>query len=85
LLYVISDGELVKIGVSKHPEKRLNQLQTGHPKKLKLLAQYDMPDIYEKRFHKQLWIFRARHNGEWFKIDVEQLLDFISNTEKTVS
>lgn len=49
MLYIISDGDLIKIGVSKKPIKRLAQLQTGHPKKLKLIKVYDVPDYYEKR------------------------------------
>ena len=40
-IYLISDGELVKIGYSQNPIKRLNQLQTGHPKKLKLIKTFD--------------------------------------------
>ena len=36
-VYFISDGNLIKIGKSDNPEKRLYTMQTGNGRKLKLL------------------------------------------------
>jgi T5orf172 domain len=77
MLYLISDGEKVKIGVSENPEKRLSQLQTGHPKRLKLIKIYNVPNYFEKRLHRQLWMFRERHNGEWFTVNINDLVKLL--------
>jgi len=84
-IYLISDGELVKIGHSKHPTKRLNQLQTGHPKKLKLIALFEWETkgkiterIMEGRIH---YLLRQFHrNGEWFKFTFsnDELIELIN-------
>jgi hypothetical protein len=79
MLYLISDGEKLKIGVSKNPQKRLTQLQTGHPKKLKIIKIYDVPNYHEKRLHRQLWMFRERHNGEWFTVNIPDLVKLIDD------
>lgn len=79
MLYLISDGDSTKIGISKNPRKRLAQLQTGHPKKLSLIQEYDVPHYYEKRLHKQLWMFRLRGNGEWFRLSPSSCLTFIED------
>ena len=43
LIQSLDDG-FYKIGLSKHPNKRLNQLQTGNSSKLKLV------EIYQSEF-----------------------------------
>jgi len=86
MIYIISDGELVKIGHSKNPHKRLAQLQTGHPKRLKLIALFEWETkgkiterIMEGRIHYLLRQFKVRYNGEWFKFsDNEGLIELIN-------
>ncbi len=88
-IYLISDGDLVKIGYSKNPTKRLNQLQTGHPKTLKLIKTFDYRShgkiterIMEKRIHFILRRFKVRHNGEWFKFshsNLDELIELIES------
>ena len=41
-LYIIQSDKtgMIKIGRSKNPQKRLKQLQTGNPNKLKLIASF---------------------------------------------
>ena len=70
-IYMILDEtrSCVKIGVSKHPEKRIKQLQTGSPNPLKLVQtfQMDKSKVYqiEKDCHREMRsVFRKR--GEWF-------------------
>jgi len=85
-IYLISDGELVKIGYSQNPTKRLNQLQTGHPKKLKLIRTFDYRShgkitekLMEKRIHYLLRRFKVRYNGEWFYFsDYSELIEIIT-------
>lgn len=49
MIYAIGDGNKVKIGYSKNPQKRLKQLQTGHPNKLKLLHTWEGDKLAEKK------------------------------------
>ncbi len=62
-----------KIGLSQNPDKRLRQLQTGHPERLYLHHSEPAPEIkvahLEKLIHKTLrpW----KRTGEWFALDVE--------------
>jgi hypothetical protein len=69
MIYLISDGDRLKIGKSKHPQKRLAQLQTACGLKLRLIAVFNVPDYYEKRLHNMLRFNRAKN--EWFKLDNE--------------
>jgi fumarate reductase subunit D len=69
-VYVISDGNRVKIGkTTTDPQKRLSTLQTGNPRKLELLHQFECrnPDRLEKYLHK---LFASkRERGEWFRLE----------------
>lgn len=61
----------IKIGYSKHPIKRLKQLQTGHPTKIGCEGWYlceneDQAFIIEHKLHKRFEKDRIRKNGEWF-------------------
>ena len=52
----------IKIGKSKNPSERFRMIQTGHSKKLKLLATY--PEDIEEKLHE---LFKPYHiRGEWF-------------------
>jgi hypothetical protein len=68
MIYLITDGEKVKIGYSKDPLKRLKQLQTGHPKLLRLMKVYNAPNWVEKRIHYIIRWDRTRGRGEWFDL-----------------
>lgn len=62
-------NKVVKIGFSKKPNKRLKQLQTGSPLKLKVIYKTKGSKLKEadlqKKFSKQ------RTQGEWFSISGE--------------
>ncbi len=53
-----------KIGRAKDPEKRLKQLQTGSPVKLKIVHVFKGLGNKEKMLHEELR--RWRLEGEWF-------------------
>ena len=80
-IYIISDGELVKIGFSSNVKRRLKQLQTGNPKTLKLIATFDYKPrgriterIMERRIHYLLRQFKIRRKGEWFNFPEHDIL-----------
>ena len=61
----------IKIGYSKHPLKRLKQLQTGHPTKIGSEGWYEFESEkhaaeFEANLHKLFKKDRIRSNGEWF-------------------
>tara|TARA_B100000085_G_C18500857_1_gene495419 strand:- start:895 stop:1200 length:306 start_codon:yes stop_codon:yes gene_type:complete len=68
-LYIIQSDVtgMIKIGRSKNPRKRLKQLQTGNPNKLKLIAAFEGQGWREKIIHERL--SRYRLEGEWFSYD----------------
>ena len=71
-LYIIQSKQngAVKIGISKNPKKRLAQLQTGSPFKLKLILIIENRSDLEKKLHNDLKSFRIRnYKGEWFLYD----------------
>ena len=72
--YAIYDGVALKIGKSTwHPKMRLDTLQTGNPRQLKLVAYSAV--LTESTVHKHLSRWRVR--GEWFEPSVE-VLQYIS-------
>lgn len=80
-LYVICESETapVKIGFSADPNKRLRQLQTGHPAPLTLYhkeeVRKDQVRGLEKAIHKEL--SHRRKQGEWFSLSPEEAVSEI--------
>lgn len=68
-IYIITDGEHYKVGISKDPEKRLLQLQTGSPRAIKIVETFCLSDdtIFkaEKECHARIQSFYVKR-GEWF-------------------
>jgi len=65
-VYVISDGEYIKVGISQNIKKRISQLKTASPKELTLLYSLDGGRYIESKIHKDLSSYRSREGGEWF-------------------
>lgn len=79
-IYYISDGEHIKIGyTAKSVWSRLKSLQTGNPRKLKLLAFHPGGLDDEAQMHNRF--ASARAQGEWF-IFSEQLKHHISQYKR---
>lgn len=91
-----SDGEYIKIGVTKDIEYRINALQTGNPRKLEVVALIQFENVqlaymHEKKLH--ALFSDIRRCGEWFcanevlchiqkNIDVFEQLGFLSEEYK---
>lgn len=75
-VYLITDGELFKIGYSaNHPSTRLAQCQTGNPNSLSLVGFVNGDLETEKELHRRFAANRVR--GEWFSLsatDVKSIL-----------
>lgn len=83
-VYIITDGEDCKVGVSDNPAKRLKQLQTGNPKKLKIVDTFEVPrkEIafkVEKEAHSKIQSLYEKR-GEWFKGATEYHVSMIVDT-----
>lgn len=67
-LYVIQmavTGD-VKVGRSKHPEKRLRELQTGSPHRLRMILHVRGEGHREREVHRRMEGRGTR--GEWFEV-----------------
>lgn len=70
-----SDPRNVKIGISKNIERRIGQLQTGSPHKLKLMGYIEANN--DKKLEKTLHKKYSNHRGigEWFCLNACAVLD----------
>jgi len=72
----------VKLGLSKKPERRVNQLQTGHSERLRLYHAEPVPPekvrIFEKLLHRDLNYLRMI--GEWFDLSVADAVAHVQFT-----
>lgn len=73
-IYIIgSDNPPYKIGISKDPRRRLKELQTGYPQKLRILetrkVDISRTKLLESVIHKHLDQYKM--NGEWFNISLK--------------
>lgn len=79
-IYLIKSIEdsVYKIGVSKNPNKRLKQHQTGNSSPLVLLFQYETVLSYEieRILHRRYSHFKKE--GEWFDLSIKEEVQFIS-------
>lgn len=70
-LYVVTDGEHIKIGISQNVESRLSTLQVGNTRKLHLSLTVDCGNVENAaRLERLLHIRYAefRESGEWFRM-----------------
>lgn len=72
-IYIIAIDEvgMVKVGISDNPQKRLSQLTTGSPFKMRIEHSFAAPsrkaaEDIERGFHRVY--ADKRGNGEWFKM-----------------
>jgi predicted GIY-YIG superfamily endonuclease len=83
-VYIITDGEDYKVGVSDNPGKRLKQLQTGNPKKLRIVSTFTLPEKstafkVERESHTKIGALYEKR-GEWFKGASEFHINLIVDT-----
>ena len=84
-VYLIDSGEWTKIGISKSPEERLQQIQIGNPTTANLTATIRSDDAraVEKLLHRYYWEFRSDSGGEWFNLPVDEHSELTSLSEIT--
>jgi len=76
-IYVIGEHQKpYKIGITNNPERRLKNLQTGHPKKLyihytEMISDNQVREL-EQIIHET--IRHKRMHGEWFDIELNEAI-----------
>jgi hypothetical protein len=72
-IYIMTDGEYFKIGISSDVAKRLRGIQTNHPQKISvILSQFVKNNLeLESFFHEKYKSKRV--SGEWFRLDEVEL------------
>lgn len=83
-VYLIQSMEngYYKIGVSKHPNLRLKQLNTGNPSITKLVETYQSTYAFKIENTLQHLYTHLKKNGEWFELSLNEEFNFISNCKK---
>lgn len=74
-VYVFSDGEFYKIGVSKNPIQRAEQIKFATKNRISVLMTINCKDAYgcEKYLHNKYKDFNV--GGEWFSFEDESFID----------
>ena len=79
-LYLITDGEYTKVGLSKYPNERLQTLSTASPRELSIFAAFQVcfpAHILETALHQKLTEMGYHSNREWFQIAPEEIVEKI--------
>ncbi len=83
-IYLIQslENSYYKIGLSKYPKKRIDQLQTGNPSKLRLVEIYQSE--YANKIEKALQrrYSHLRKEGEWFDMSISNEASFVRECQQ---
>jgi hypothetical protein len=71
-----------KIGVSKDPTKRIEQLQTGNDGDIVLIESFHSKYPTKVETSLQNSFSHTRKRGEWFDLGIEEEVKFISQCDK---
>ena len=71
-----------KIGVSKHPKKRLKQLQTGNSSELKLIESYQSEHANNVERALQRRYSYLKKEGEWFDLSIKEDVSFLTDCKQ---
>ena len=71
-----------KIGVSKHPTRRLSALQTGNSSELKLIETYqsEYPHLVERALQRKYSYLKKE--GEWFDMGISNEVSFLNECQE---
>lgn len=76
------ENSYYKIGISKHPKKRVQELQTGNASELRLVLTYQSE--YANKIEKTLQrrYSHLRREGEWFDMGISNEVSFIDECKQ---
>jgi hypothetical protein len=81
LIKSLNEG-VYKIGVSKSPTKRLQEIQTGNPAPVEILHLYETKYAYkiETALHNRYSHYNT--HGEWFELSIKEEISFMDTCGK---
>lgn len=83
-VYLVEQGEFIKIGFATNPFKRMRALQTANPNGISFLFCIQADMALEKQLHQKYDRFRIRSNGEWFN-NKQVVVDDIKNNYSVIT
>jgi len=83
-IYLIQSQEdgYYKIGVSKHPKKRVKQLQTGNSSELKLIESFQSEHAHQVERALQRRYSYLKKEGEWFDLSIKEDVSFLTDCKQ---
>jgi hypothetical protein len=90
-IYLMHSEEIgaYKVGISKNPNKRLNELKTGCPYPIKIIYNFPSkrPFLLEAALHKSYCSYKKNLDGdslfgEWFNLPPSEVSGFIDKCKK---
>lgn len=83
-IYLIQslENSYYKIGVSKHPNKRIKELQTGNSSELKLIEVYQSEFAHQIEKTMQRRYTHLKKEGEWFDLSITNEVSFIKECQQ---
>lgn len=80
---VRSYDTVYKIGYSKHPPQRMDEVKTGNDGIMKIL--YTFSGEHERKIERALQRFYSHNNTrrEWFSLDIKEVVNFLPLCKKT--
>ena len=83
-IYLIQslENSYYKIGVSKHPQKRLSEHQTGNSSELKLIETFESDLAYQIEGILHRRYSHLKKNGEWFDLGISNEVSFIKECKQ---
>jgi len=81
LMQSVEDG-YYKIGISKHPNTRLKQLQTGNSSEMRMVETFEseFANKIETTLHNRY--SHVRKSGEWFELTLDDEVKFLKDCKK---
>jgi len=76
------ENSYYKIGVSKHPKKRIKELQTGNSSELKLIEVYQSEFAHQIEKTMQRRYTHLKKEGEWFDLSITNEVSFIKECQQ---
>lgn len=85
-VYFIGNDVHVKIGHTNNPEKRLNQIKTGNPEQIEILAQLRSKEAEKIELQLHALFKGNRLEGEWFSHtpSISQMIQYFRNLSNFV-
>lgn len=77
MIYLITDGEFIKLGKSKSVKQRFSAHQTSNPRELTIIAAFECIDDHQAEKHLKDKFAQCQVRGEWFDVPARDLIQAV--------